>query len=157
MPCILQQGVGYEFMQGILMMSTDAKPVYGHEDTSFKAAGGVEGIQKLVEDFYRIMDDLPQATIIRKMHPDDLEISVDKLARFLCGWLGGPMLYNERYGSISIPAAHAHLVISEHERDSWLYCMQQAISMQSYAPDFADYLLVQLRVPAERIFQTSKK
>ena len=138
-------------------MPIETKPGYGHEDASFKAAGGVEGILKLVKDFYRIMDESSADTIIRKMHPDNLEVSVDKLARFLCGWLGGPRLYNERYGSISIPAAHAHLAIGEHERDSWLRCMQQAISLQSYAPDFADYLLLQLRVPAERIFQTNKK
>lgn len=138
-------------------MSWDAKPVYGHEDTSFKAAGGVEGILKLVKDFYKIMDELPEATVIRKMHPDNLEVSVDKLARFLCGWLGGPKLYNERYGPISIPAAHAHLVIGGHERDSWLNCMQAAITLQPYKADFAEYLLAQLRVPAERIFQTSKK
>lgn len=137
---------------------TDAiKPVYGFEDTSFLAAGGVNGIKKLVEDFYRIMDELPEATAIRKMHPDNLEVSVDKLARFLSGWLGGPKLYNERYGAISIPAAHEHLVIHEHERDSWLLCMHQAIALQLYSPDFAEYLLLQLRVPAERIFQTSKK
>jgi hemoglobin len=138
-------------------MTDVTKPVYGFEDTSFLAAGGVNGIKKLVEDFYRIMDELPEATAIRKMHPDNLEVSVDKLARFLSGWLGGPKLYNERYGAISIPAAHAHLVIHEHERDSWLLCMQQAIALQSYSPDFAEYLLIQLRVPAERIFQTSKK
>jgi hemoglobin len=138
-------------------MNENTKPVYGYEDTSFKAAGGVEGIQKLVRDFYQIMDELPDAGVIRKMHPDNLEVSVDKLARFLCGWLGGPRLFDERYGAISIPAAHAHMVIGVHERDSWLLCMQKAIALQSYAPDFAEYLLVQLRVPAERIFQTSKK
>lgn len=138
-------------------MPIETKPGYGHEDASFKAAGGVEGIQKLVKDFYRIMDESSADTIIRKMHPDNLEVSVDKLARFLCGWLGGPRLYNERYGSISIPAVHAHLAIGEHERDSWLRCTQQAISLQPYAPAFADYLLLQLRVPAERIFQTNKK
>jgi hemoglobin len=49
------------------------------------------------------------------------------------------------------------MVIGEHERDSWLSCMQEAIALQPYAADFAEYLLVQLRVPAERIFQTSKK
>ena len=138
-------------------MPIETKPIYGHADASFKAAGGVEGIQKLVKDFYRIMDEFSADTTIIKMHPDNLEVSVDKLARFLCGWLGGPRLYNERYGAISIPAVHAHLAIGEHERDSWLRCMQQAISLQSYAPDFADYLLLQLRVPAERIFQTNKK
>jgi hemoglobin len=138
-------------------MTTSDIPVYGQEDASFIAAGGEVGIQKLVEDFYRIMDERAHAEVIRKMHPHDLEVSVDKLARFLCGWLGGPRLYNEKYGSISIPAVHAHLVIHESERDAWLNCMQEAIALQPYAADFAVYLLTQLRVPAERIFQTSKK
>jgi hemoglobin len=140
-----------------LNMSQEIKPVYGFEDTSFKAAGGVAGIQTLVRDFYGIMDKQADASIIRKMHPDNLEVSIDKLARFLCGWLGGPPLYNERYGSISIPAAHAHMVIGEHERDSWINCMQQAIAIQPYQSDFKEYLLIQLRVPAERVYQTSKK
>jgi len=56
-------------------MQADSTPVYGIEDASFKAAGGVEGIRKLVEDFYRIMDTLPDATVIRNMHPDDLDVS----------------------------------------------------------------------------------
>jgi hemoglobin len=135
-------------------MTTNIKPVYGQADASFQAAGRVEGIGKLVADFYRIMDERTDATVIRKMHPDNLEVSVDKLARFLCGWLGGPKLYQEKYGPISIPAVHAHMVIGEHERDSWLNCMQEAISLQPYAPGFAEYLLSQLRVPAERIYQT---
>jgi hemoglobin len=138
-------------------MLEEQKPVYGFEDSSFKAAGGIEGIQRLVEDFYRIMDELPDARIIRDMHPQDLEVSVDKLARFLCGWLGGPKLYQEKYGAISIPAVHTHLVIGEHERDAWLLCMQQAIALQSYTDDFAAYLLTQLRVPAERIVQSGKR
>ncbi len=138
-------------------MTANKKYAYGEKDTSFKAAGGVEGIQNLVNDFYRIMDKLPEAKVIREMHPEDIEVSIDKLARFLCGWLGGPKLYQEKYGSISIPQAHAHMVIGEQEREAWLSCMQQAIALQPYAPAFAEYLLVQLRVPAERVFQTSQK
>ena len=117
----------------------------------------MDGRQKLVEDFYQIMDTLPEARVIRKMHPDDIAVSIDKLARFLCGWLGGPKRYQEKYGSISIPGAHAHMVIGESERDAWLQCMQEAIAQQPYTPDFAEYLMVQLRVPAERVFQTSQK
>lgn len=73
-------------------MSAEAKPAYGDEDTSFKAAGGVEGIQKLVEDFYRIMDDLSDAAITRKMHPDDLDVSVESLHDFCVAGLAAPGL-----------------------------------------------------------------
>jgi hemoglobin len=135
----------------------DVSPEFGHEDGSFRAAGGIEGVERLVDDFYRIMDTIPEASNIREMHPQDLTISRDKLARFLCGWLGGPRRFAEKYGSISIPGVHAHLDVGTQEREAWLRCMQEAIERQGYAPDFAEYLLAQLRIPAQRIFLTCQE
>jgi hemoglobin len=126
-------------------------PTYGKGDASFLAAGGEKGIQRLVEAFYQAMCDEPQARLIRAMHPDDLTVSVDKLARFLCGWTGGPKRYAEKYGGIAIPPAHAHLPVGEAEKDAWLLCMQQALQSQDYAADFKEYMLLQLAVPAGRI------
>ncbi len=129
------------------------KPAYGTLDASFQAAGGIAGIERLVNAFYDQMESLPEAAVIRRMHANDLTESRDKLARFLCAWLGGPRRYAEKYGAINIPGAHRHLDIGDAERDAWLLCMQNAIAEQPYAPDFAEYLLKQLRVPAERIRQ----
>jgi hemoglobin len=127
-----------------------SKPNYGVEDISFIAAGKIEGIRQLVEDFYQQMDEQVNAKAIRAMHKEDLSESIDKLTRFLCGWLGGPKLFSAKYGPIRIPKAHAHLEIGYAERDAWLGCMQQAISKQHYEQDFKTYLLDQLAVPAER-------
>ena len=66
-----------------------------------KLAGGEVGIRDLVDAFYDEMDSADYATTIRNMHPQDLEISRDKLARFLCGWLGGENRYREKYGVIN--------------------------------------------------------
>ena len=118
--------------------------IYGQGDSSFRAAGMQTGIRKLVNDFYEIMDQHPEANKIRRMHPAELEKSRDKLALFLCGWLGGPRLYQEKYGVISIPKAHFHLNIGSGERDAWLLCMAEALKRQPYAPDFKIYLLEQL-------------
>lgn len=126
------------------------QPVYGQGDASFQAAGQQTGIRKLVDDFYNVMEQNTAAEKIRKMHPVDLEESRDKLALFLCGWLGGPRLFREKYGAISIPQAHAHLRIGSTERDAWLMCMDQALKSQPYADDFKVYLLQQLAIPAER-------
>jgi hemoglobin len=134
-----------------------SSPQYGDGDTSFQAAGGVEGIQRLVDDFYDIMDELPEARGIRAMHPQDLTLARDKLARFLCGWLGGPKLYREKYGPIQIPRAHSHLRIGIHERDTWLLCMWKALEVQPYAEDFKRYLIEQLSVPAERSRNQDKR
>ncbi len=124
--------------------------VYGTEDATYKAAGEFDGIKKLVDDFYDIMSELTESKKIREMHPSDLEVSRDKLTRFLCAWTGGPRLYKEKYGAISIPQAHSHLTIGSAERDAWLLCMKQALAKQGYTQEFQDYMIAQLGVPAER-------
>jgi hemoglobin len=123
---------------------------YGEGDTSFNAAGGVDGIKKLVDAFYDAMENLPQAQHVREMHSSNLDESRDKLTRFLAGWLGGPKLFSEKYGPIRIPVAHRHLSIGPTERDAWLACMQIAVNEQPYPQEFRDYFMKQIYVPAER-------
>ena len=130
---------------------------YGIADTSYQAAGQESGIRKLVNGFFDRMGSDPRFKRIYDMHPDDKEESRDKLARFLCGWLGGPKLYNEKYGSISIPRVHEHLVIETPERDQWLSCMSETVEEQSFDADFKKYLMEQLFVPAEGVRRRVEK
>lgn len=124
---------------------------FGDGDTSFRAAGGEAGIRTLVDAFYDEMETAEYAQTIRRMHSDDLTTARDKLARFLCGWLGGENRYRKKYGSISIPDVHAHLDIGLAERDAWLRCMLSAIERQPYEERFKRYLFAQLSIPAERV------
>lgn len=126
-------------------------PPYGEGDASFRAAGGEEGIRRLVDRFYDEMDARDEFQRIRRMHPRDLEIARDKLTRFLCGWLGGPKRYQEKYGPIQIPRVHARFEIGTDERDAWMACMEAALVDAPLAEDFKAYLLRELYVPAERI------
>lgn len=123
---------------------------YGDGDKSFQTAGGEAGLKQLADDFYIAMQTLPQAAHILGMHDKDLTTSSDKLYRFLCGWLGGPKLYREKYGSIAIPKAHAHLDIGIEERDAWLACMAEALKDKAYPEDFKAYLMEALMFPADR-------
>lgn len=131
-------------------------PAFGTGDASYQAAGGIDGLRQLVDDFYRFMEQDPSAGPVRQIHPANLDSSKDKLACFLSGWLGGPALFSERYGSIAIPAFHAQWPIDESHSEIWLSCMAQAIALQGYSTEFAEYLLRQLRVPAQRIVQASR-
>jgi len=124
---------------------------YGIGDASFQAAGGISGIDKLVEAFYYQMDTLPEAKLIREMHPADLSVSKDKLSRFLCGWLGGPKRFQEKFGSIKLPQAHAQFAIGLSEREAWLLCMKKALDQQTYPAGFKAYLLEKLLFPASKI------
>lgn len=132
------------------MQNTNSDITYGVDDGSFRAAGGVDGIRNLVDCFYDYMDSLPEASTIRRMHPNDLTVSRDKLALFLCGWMGGPKLFAEKYPTTPIPKFHSQFTIGIEERDAWLQCMKRALADQPYSDDFKTYLIEQLFVPAER-------
>jgi hemoglobin len=136
--------------------NTATKQTYGQLDASYKAAGKLDGIRRLVDSFYDYMDNLEEAKIIKAMHTNDLTVTKDKLTCFLSGWLGGPRLYSEKYGSISIPMIHKHLSVASADRDAWLLCMKHAANDQPYNEIFKKYLLEQLFVPAERIRQVSQ-
>jgi hemoglobin len=129
----------------------DQQKTYGIEDASYQAAGREPGIRKLVDAFFDRMGSDERFATIYEMHPDDKVVSRDKLARFLCGWLGGPKLYREKYGSISIPRVHEHLAIATPERDQWLTCMAETVAEQPFDPAFRLYLMEQLFVPAEGV------
>jgi hemoglobin len=124
---------------------------YGTGDASFQAAGGEAGIRQLVDAFFDRMGTDARFAAIFAMHPEQKDVSRDKLARFLCGWLGGPKLYNQKYGAIGIPRVHAHLAIATAERDQWLACMSETVQEQPFAADFKKYLMEQLFVPAEAV------
>lgn len=141
-----------------MLNSTDkTQAVYGVQDGSYQAAGREEGLRQLCTDFYLLMDTLPEAKTIRKMHNESLDLMIDKLTLFLSLWLGGPTTYRSKYGGLGMPHAHKHLIIHEAERDAWLLCMDKAIDQQTLAEDFKHYLKTQLRFPAEMIRRTARK
>ncbi len=96
-------------------------------ETPYELLGGERRLRELVERFYYGMDTLPEAREIRRMHPDDLSISIEKLFMFLSGWLGGPSLYIEQYGHPRLRARHLPVSIGKPERDQWLMCMERAM------------------------------
>lgn len=98
--------------------------------TPYEMIGGEAALRALVHDFYRIMDELPEAYGIRKLHPRDLAGSEEKLFMFLSGWLGGPDLFARRFGHPRLRARHLPFAIAENERDQWLLCMREAMALQ---------------------------
>ena len=49
--------------------------VYGVGDVSYQSAGGIEGLRRLVADFYRLMDELPEARALRQLHGESLTLA----------------------------------------------------------------------------------
>lgn len=107
----------------------------------YQALGGEPAVRRLVDRFYQLMTELPQAQAIRAMHQPDLTQAKERLFMFLSVWLGGPPLYAERYGQPRLRRAHLPFPIDQQARDAWMDCMQQALAEQ--VNDEA--LLVQLK------------
>jgi hemoglobin len=95
--------------------------------TPFGRLGGESGVRTLVDRFYDLMDLEPRFAGLRALHPTALDGSRDKLHWFLCGWLGGPNHYIERFGHPRLRARHLPYAIGADERDQWMACMQQAM------------------------------
>ncbi len=108
---------------------------------------GEDGIAQLANTFYDIMDTLPEAAGLRAMHAKDLSVMKEKLAQYLTGWMGGPPLYADKYGTVCMTTPHEPYHIGPEERDQWLLCMDKAL-LQTQA---SEELVEMLRVPMFRI------
>lgn len=106
-------------------MKTEEKPAF---DTPFEWIGGESKVRALVDRFYDLMDLEPDYAALRASHGSTLSDARDKLFWFLCGWLGGPQHYQERFGHPRLRMRHMPFSIGIQERDQWLACMDQAMA-----------------------------
>ena len=108
---------------------------------------GEDGIRQLTDAFYDVMDELPEAAGIRAMHAQDLGPMKLKLAEYLTGWMGGPPVYADKYGSVCMTEPHEPFHIGPEERDQWLLCMDKALEQVGAS----DELVEMLKIPMYRI------
>ncbi|TSE27332.1 Group 2 hemoglobin GlbO [Tepidimonas sediminis] len=85
-------------------------------------------MRRLVNRFYDLMDELPEAWAVRKLHPDSLDGARQSLFEFLSGWLGGPPLYVQKKGHPRLRMRHLPYAIGPRERDQWMLCMRLALA-----------------------------
>jgi hemoglobin len=107
------------------------------QTSAFERVGGERAVRALVDRFYDLMDLEPTYRELRALHPTTLDGSRDKLFWFLCGWLGGPQHYVERFGHPMLRARHLPFSIGIRERDQWLACMAEAMQELGLEADLA--------------------
>lgn len=98
-----------------------------YRGTPYLELGGKSAIDRIVDEFYEIMDSDPLAKECRGIHATSLDEASQKLKLFLYGWLGGPQEYVERYGHPRLRMRHLPFKIRDIEAQQWLYCMQKAL------------------------------
>ena len=118
-------------------MQIEEKPAFA---TPFEWIGGEDRVKALVERFYDLMDLEPGYAALRTTHGSDLANARQRLFWFLCGWLGGPQHYTERFGHPMLRARHMPFHIGIKERDQWLACMDQAMGETDVPADLRERL-----------------
>ncbi len=118
-------------------MQIEDKPAH---DTPFEWIGGEAKVRALVDRFYDLMDLESGYAALRAAHGNTLDDARDKLFWFLCGWLGGPSHYTDRFGHPMLRARHLPFKIGIRERDQWLACMAQAMAETGVPEDLAQRL-----------------
>ena len=119
-------------------MSSEAPT--GESQMPFDRVGGEAQVRALVDRFYDLMDIEPAYRELRALHPTTLDGSRDKLHWFLCGWLGGPQHYTDRFGHPMLRARHLPFAIGIRERDQWMSCMHAAMNEVQLEPQLAQPL-----------------
>jgi len=116
--------------------------VVPHIDHSYyDMLGGEAGVRTLVDDFYDLMQLDARFAGIRAMHPQDMSTSRDKLFWFLSGWLGGPPLFEEKFGHPRLRARHLPFSIGVSERDQWMTCMSEVMEKSALSPQARSALI----------------
>ena len=115
-----------------VMQIEDKPPGNPPFETPFEWIGGEAHVKALVERFYDLMDLEPNFSALRAAHAGPLDNARQRLFWFLCGWMGGPQHYTERFGHPKLRMRHmpqqtGGSAIGIQERDQWLACMNQAM------------------------------
>ena len=119
--------------------------------TPYQALGGADGIHRLVDRFYELMDELPEAYAARRLHPESLAGANESLFDYLSGWFGGPNLYIERKGHPRLRMRHAPYTISGQARDEWMLCMRLALAEQVPDEGFREALTLAFEQMAQHL------
>lgn len=107
----------------------------------FDSIGGEARVRELVDRFYDLMDLDTDLAALRAAHGPSLERARDHLFWFLCGWMGGPDHYVERFGHPRLRMRHMPFKIGTRERDEWVVCMGRAMKDIAVPEPLAERLL----------------
>ena len=95
----------------------------------YSLIGGEQGVKRLVETFYDVIEDSPEGHAVNLLHLRGHGVAHSRIEQFnfLSGFLGGPRLYSEKYGHSDVRLMHEHVEIDAGAKDAWLTCMSMAI------------------------------
>jgi hemoglobin len=98
---------------------------WGEADTPYDELGGENRVRELVNAFYDVVE--AESPVIREMLPANTTNTRKKFFMYLSGWLGGPPLYEQRWGHPRLRMRHMPFPIGTFEAEEWMRCMRLAM------------------------------
>ncbi|MGD2059383.1 MAG: group II truncated hemoglobin [Acidimicrobiia bacterium] len=98
---------------------------WGDADTPYAEMGGEEAVRALSEAFYDVIEE--ESPTLRAMLPANTANTRRKLFMYLTGWLGGPPLYEQKWGHPRLRMRHMPFAIGDDEATEWMRCMEKAM------------------------------
>ncbi len=104
----------------------DRSHPWGEAVTPFEEIGGADAVRALAHAFYDVIEE--ESPRLREMLPANTSRTREKFSMYLSGWLGGPPLYEERWGHPRLRMRHMPFDIGRFEADEWMRCMRLALN-----------------------------
>ncbi|MGE0135401.1 MAG: truncated hemoglobin [Dehalococcoidia bacterium] len=99
-------------------------PVTNPNEPLFARLGGREGVERIVDRFYDLVEADPE---LRPLFPADMTAGREKQKWFFEQWLGGEFRYTERFGHPRLRRRHFPFVIDQKAAGRWLRHFNQAL------------------------------
>jgi hemoglobin len=94
----------------------------------YEQIGAAEGITRVVDRFYDLMDADPAYADLRAMHAADLGPMRKSLAGFLSGWAGGPRDWFNANPGKCMMSMHGGFTITRETATQWVEAMERAFA-----------------------------
>lgn len=111
---------------------------WGAEPTPYVAIGGEDAVRRLANAFYDTVE--TSSPRLREMLPRNTARTREKFYMYLSGWLGGPPLYEMKWGHPKLRMRHMRFGIGEYEAEEWLRCMRVAMEAEQLDERLRRYL-----------------
>jgi len=97
------------------------------KETPYSLIGEAQGVRDLVNAFYDEMETNIHLKELLAVHQQPLDGIREKFFEYLSGWLGGPPLFEQKYGHPRLRQRHMHVKITKKQSDLWMQCMRIAL------------------------------
>ena len=91
--------------------------------------GGEEGVNRLVNTFYDLMEDRPEAADLHRLHLRGHGLDHTRVQQrdFMIGFMGGRQHYRETHGHMDVRQIHEHVPIRKADAETWLQTWDLAL------------------------------